>query len=405
MNIKEIRDKYPQYADLDDRSLALALHKKYYADMPVNEYLTKVGFEGRQAAAPRSTGSEIPKIKDNLLRMAFSAGQGLLTGGPVGLAASATNEGMRQLGAEHTKAAYNVGGAVTDVGARMGLSPEVSAGAGYAANVGTQAIPTIVGAVAGREVLKQPFQAAGRGLMRSALKPGAESVRTGDAGKAIQTMLDEGFNVTPGGVQKMRTLVNQLDDQVTAAIASSPATVNKGYALSALQKPLQKFKQQVNPGADLKAIQNAWDEFKHSVPNDIPVQLAQDLKRGTYRVLAGKYGEVGSASTEAQKGLARGLKEGIEAQVPQVAALNAREGRLLNALELADRRAAIAANRNPIGLGWITPDIPRTAGFLADRSQLLKSLAARGLYRIGPPVGTTTGGGLGGILGMESGQP
>lgn len=48
-------------------------------------------------------------------------------------------EGLRKL----DEAIYEAGGRVTDVGAKIGLPPEVSAGAGYLTNVGLNAIPSM----------------------------------------------------------------------------------------------------------------------------------------------------------------------------------------------------------------------------------------------------------------------
>lgn len=42
--LNEIREKYPQYNDMDDAALAMALHKKFYADMPIEEFSTKIGY-------------------------------------------------------------------------------------------------------------------------------------------------------------------------------------------------------------------------------------------------------------------------------------------------------------------------------------------------------------------------
>jgi hypothetical protein len=43
--IAEVRDKYPQYQDLSDDQLGQALHKKYYADIPYEEFAGKVGLQ------------------------------------------------------------------------------------------------------------------------------------------------------------------------------------------------------------------------------------------------------------------------------------------------------------------------------------------------------------------------
>jgi len=41
--IAEVRQKYPQYSDLSDTDLAGALHKKFYSDMPVEQFNQKIG--------------------------------------------------------------------------------------------------------------------------------------------------------------------------------------------------------------------------------------------------------------------------------------------------------------------------------------------------------------------------
>jgi hypothetical protein len=53
MNIAEIRNKYPQYNDLDDNQLAGALHKKYYADIPLEQFTQKIGVELEQPKMSR----------------------------------------------------------------------------------------------------------------------------------------------------------------------------------------------------------------------------------------------------------------------------------------------------------------------------------------------------------------
>lgn len=41
--IQEVRQEYPQYSDMSDEQLAKALHGKYYADIPYDEFSAKVG--------------------------------------------------------------------------------------------------------------------------------------------------------------------------------------------------------------------------------------------------------------------------------------------------------------------------------------------------------------------------
>jgi hypothetical protein len=121
------------------------------------------------------------------------------------------------------------------------------------------------------------------------------------------------------------------------------------------------------------------------------VQLAQKLKQGTYKVLSGKYGEAGSASTEAQKALARGLKEEIASEVPAIAGLNAEESKLITTLKVAERRALMEMNKKPIGLAALAGDSKAALAFMADKSAAFKSLAARMINQAGKanaPVST-----------------
>ena len=59
--IAEIREKYPQYADMPDAALADALHSKFYADMPKTDFYAKIGFAPQYGSAvPSATPTRQP---------------------------------------------------------------------------------------------------------------------------------------------------------------------------------------------------------------------------------------------------------------------------------------------------------------------------------------------------------
>lgn len=299
------------------------------------------------------------------------------------------------------KAAYDAGGKVTDLTG----SPEL----GLAANVAVQAVPTVLGGMGGSKVAASMDDTA-RGLMQSALKPSIAALRTGKAAKAIDTMLAEGISVTPGGLAKLRSMISGLNDEIATAIKSSPATVNKVRAASTLRDTLNKFRNQVNPQSDMAAINKAWIEFRdHPLligQMDMPVQTAQQLKQGTYKMLGEKaYGELKGAEIEAQKAIARGLKDEIASAVPGIANMNARESALLNAMSVAERRVLMDANKNPAGLSLLTNHPVLFTLFMADRSPAFKSLVARMLKASPGSAPTTVGAAVGGAAGAYSGQP
>ncbi len=228
-------------------------------------------------------------------------------------------------------------------------------------------------------------------LMGNTLKPSKADWKSGSGDRAIATLLDEGINATSGGVRKLNDRVSDVNDAISSAIANSPATINKNAVADRLRGTRNQFESQVNPTTDVAAIENAWTEFlRHpQIPGaTIPVQQAQELKRGTYRQLDKKYGELGSADVEAQKALARGLKEEIANAVPEVSSLNSRESALLNARNVAENRVMVDRNKNPLGLAPLSHSPMGAAAFLADRSALIKSLMARLLNtgsKVSPP--------------------
>ena len=51
ITITEVRQKYPQYTDLSDKQLADALHKKYYSDIPINNFYNQIGLTQKEDLA------------------------------------------------------------------------------------------------------------------------------------------------------------------------------------------------------------------------------------------------------------------------------------------------------------------------------------------------------------------
>jgi hypothetical protein len=290
----------------------------------------------------------------------------------------------KALSAEAVKNAATrvAGGAITGAAQAGAIDPTT---ADTGAKIGA-ALP-VVGKVAGAagDTVRNTLDSTSKSLMQSALKPTLKQRQSGEAARAIQTLFDEGLNATKGGVEQLQSRVGEVNDEVANLIANSDKTVDKQAVINALSDTRSKFGNQVSPSNDLNAIEGIADDFKNHpaiAASVIPIQQAQELKQGTYKVLQGKYGETGSAATEAQKALARGLKEQIAMAEPRVAALNKRESDLINALGVTERRALLDENKNPVGLAALAGDPIIAAGMLADRSALVKSLLARGSNKL-----------------------
>jgi hypothetical protein len=290
------------------------------------------------------------------------------------------------------KLAYDAGGWVAE---KTG-SPVL----GAAVSVIPDAINMILGGAYGQQAAPM-FDASGKFLMRSAMKPTLEQVKKGRAAPAVQTMLDEGFNPTAGGVEGMKSLISDLSEQVSKSVGSSGARIDTHKVADYVPQAYQRFQ---NGPLALQAIDDLGKVQANFLqhPNiggarDIPVQLAQEMKTGYQRAIGDKgYGMLKTAETEGEKQVARGLRELIGEAVPAVKKPLEREANLIQAMKIAERRVAVDANKNPLGLGWLAQ--PWMIPFwMWDRSALAKGLTARALYSGQEAIPASVGalGGLG----------
>lgn len=291
------------------------------------------------------------------------------------------------------------GGAISG-GAMAGMVNPEDAGTGALIGGALPGVANVAGK-ASKFISDKAIKPAANRLMQSAIKPTLKQLKTGDARVATETLLKYGINPNQRGVEKLQYKIDDINSLIANKLQNSGATVNRNDVVNYLGDVRTKFANQVSPTSDLGAIQGIADDFMTHpglTGNNIPVQQAQALKQGTYKALSGKYGEAGSAATEAQKALARGLKDNIANAIPGIGQLNAEEARLLKTLSVAERRALMEVNKNPVGLAALAGNPIGFAAFMADKSALFKSLVARGINQTAKAPGL-----LGGVSrGLES---
>lgn len=232
-------------------------------------------------------------------------------------------------------------------------------------------------------------------LMQKALKPSRtllEEYRT-TGGKLAQTLLDEGVNVTSAGLSKLQSLLGKTNAEIRALVAEAPGQIEKKSVAARVLPVASKRAQQTNPTKDLKAIGETVEEFlDHPVYKgpSLSVPESQAMKQGTYQAIGKKYGEVSSAEIEAQKALARGLKEEVAEAVPQVSKLNQRDSELMAATDAVGRQVALSGNKDPVGFAWVTQNPTTFLAALIDRNPVIKSMLARGMWANAARAGKVT---------------
>jgi len=329
--------------------------------------------DGWETVSPESNGGSA------FVGAVRSAASDFTKGGPAGILLGMTARGIKNASDIVDKTANEAGGHVTDFGAKLGLAPETAAKFGLAANVGIQTVPALLSGNIASKVATPTIENAANSLMVNAVKANTKESWRGGAKNIAQTLIDNGIAVTEGGLSKLRAKVSGLNDDIAAAINSSTATVNKNAVAARADDVLDKAGMQVSPTADTKAVNTVINDFlNHPLISgtDIGVRLAQKLKQGTYQALSKKYGQLGSAETEAQKALARGLKEEIATAVPAVSRMNAEESKLLAAMTPVERRVIANANKDIGGLAWLAHSPTTAMGFWSARSPAFKSYLA-----------------------------
>lgn len=226
-------------------------------------------------------------------------------------------------------------------------------------------------------------------LYTSALKP---SVRAGAAAgrELVQTGLSHGIPVSEAGATKLAGLIDDLNGRIKDTIqsgANKGKTIDPNAVAKRLDQTRAQFASQVNPDADLAAIDASKQEFLRSAgarpgqpaqppqptgvldaqgkpvmtagtpstpatpAQPIPADAAQDIKQGTYSQIRKSYGQLSGAQVEAQKALARGIKEELANTFPELGSLNAEDSKLLQLQPTLDKAVARIANHDMLGIG------------------------------------------------------
>lgn len=239
------------------------------------------------------------------------------------------------------------------------------AGAGRAAQIaGTTA--KVLGTVADvADPLKLTTTAVGKAagiagiperIYVGALRPGVTNtgaLTLDDLKQMAGTGLKYAAPVTQKGVDTVWNALQDLNQEVTKRVGAGTAagqTISRDAVINRLGPTFKQFAMQVAPDSDIRDITRVGEQFERTNAAQIPVATAQAKKVGTYQQIAGKYGKLSDAEVEAQKALARGLKDELVQAMPELGNLNAQESRLLDlqgVIEKAVNKQALAG-RGPL---------------------------------------------------------
>lgn len=245
-----------------------------------------------------------------------------------------------------------------DIGALMGLkaaAPSLRAGlsagakgaVNTAGNVGSRAL-----LAAGEKVGVTPEKLYASSLKQSTAIPfeqRAANVKTGLEGEYIPNK---------AGLGKLYDNIDGLNNQISSAIKESSQggkTIPVEDIISRLddvkQRAIDSFGDNNNVIAKIEDFATSLRDHPSVVDGAIPIDVAQKMKVNTYKQLKNAYGELKGFEVEAKKAMARGAKEEIVNQIPELKDLNAKDSTLINLEKVLFKAVNRIENRDMVGIG------------------------------------------------------
>ncbi len=203
--------------------------------------------------------------------------------------------------------------------------------------------------------------AGAKAVYRGYLKPSLSQRMLPKANEIVETALNEALPISKRGVQTAGRVIGELRNEVDDILAQSPDTLD----LHAVADKVRAFAKAryYKPGVDLADYQlalNVADKLDlHPSLNlapgaapaavDVPLAAANESKRGLYTsIKEAGFGTPQGAKKTTEKFAAHEIKTGLEAAAPEIAPLNARESKLIDAAKAIAKAVEREANQSKL---------------------------------------------------------
>jgi hypothetical protein len=159
-------------------------------------------------------------------------------------------------------------------------------------------------------------------------------------------------------LDKVSAIADDLEDEISGIIDFSSnvqgeKTIDRNKVVDGLYNLANKLQRSGVSGKESNQVLDVIDEFEKTIPEQIPVSRANEIKREIYRKTGDKgyLTEAPTIRVKAEKMLANSLKNGIEEVVPMVKGLNSRQGTMIQFRDSLIN--ALAGNAKDIGKSLI----------------------------------------------------
>jgi len=329
---------------------------------PEPEQPEPMDFSGMQGAGDVSQSKDFPKVARPVLEYG-----GLALGGPAGYAVGSMVANAMDEKVGNRPADLTAGGSPQQTPqyqdepmdfSGMQYSTEVSqssVGKEFAKDlaIGTtikgveKALPPIASKVA------EKASSWATKLYESALKI-PPSVPNNIRNKLIRTGIEGEYLPTQKGLQKLDYHIGSLNREIASTIEKAKnagSTVDREAILARVDELKSFYQNAPNKSEYIEQLDSIKDVVRANWDTTIPADVAQKMKQTIYAIHRKHYGEMKTISVEADKAIARGIKEELVEQFPELATLNAKDSALISLESALERSVNRIRNYDIIKLG------------------------------------------------------
>lgn len=219
---------------------------------------------------------------------------------------------------------------------------------GAAMEAGGQGAAKIIEAGAGQVAKLAPR------IYEAVLKVPPRSVPNDVRNRAVQTALEGQYPPTQKGLNRLQADIDGLNREIDSVVTRA-GNSGKEVDMNAVVKRVDKLKDFYNalpPDRakpfieDLEKLQSEY----LSGGAKLNVVSAQEMKKRIYQLHRKHYGELKTAVVEGEKAIARGLKEELVKQIPEIGKLNAKDSARIELENVLERAVNRTRNWDLIGL-------------------------------------------------------
>ncbi|MDD5551382.1 MAG: hypothetical protein PHS34_08990, partial [Candidatus Omnitrophica bacterium] len=294
MNIQDIRRKYPQYNDLSDQVLADGFHKKFYSDIPKNDFYSKIGLKTEPSRLSKigtlvnkaiTSGDFTPAEEGNgvIAGNFMRTGANLSTGIPMSILGGVAGVGQLLDPTESTdRNLQQANQAIERIGGALRIKPKNNEDAIAEENIGEALMKPITMSGEGwQDIVKQtPLKGTMAEPIANIIGQASAIFGTGKLGKTVEARVNAVKNSTfyrQLTIPERSLVVQSLDDIMKSGMSEAEA-VRKYPNL--FQEALNK--RSVTPTETIGTIQP-----QETIPGEIlslPEKTIRNGRRGRVKI-------------------------------------------------------------------------------------------------------------------------